>query len=206
MLSTSSLCNLALPLVLASGSSARRRMLEAAGLPFEIASPDLDERAIEASLPDRSPVYVALALARAKALAVSVEIPRALVIGADQALSLERRIFHKPLSREDALHTLVALSGRTHCLTSAFALAQGGQVLEADFDVAEMTMRALDEQTLGVYLDAADESVLDCVGGYQLEALGVHLFSRVKGDHSTVLGMPMLKLLSALRALGALRI
>ncbi len=193
-------------LVLASGSDIRRQLLEAAGLPFTVVPPNVDERAIEVSAPDVAPCDLALALARAKALAISAEFPQALVIGADQVLSLERRIFHKSSTRQEALKVLLDLSGRTHRLTSAFALARGGRVLEADVEIADMTMRVLDEDALCIYLDAVGESVLRSVGAYQWEGLGVHLFTRATGNHSTVLGMPMLKLLAALRTLGALRI
>jgi septum formation protein len=202
----SAIWNPAFSLVLASGSAARKQLLAAAGLPFAARAPEVDERAIEAGLPGASPAELALALARAKALAVSAEAPEALCLGADQVLSLGARIFHKSASREQALRTLAALAGRTHRLTSAFALARGGRVLAAQADAAELTLRALDEAQLGLYLDAAGEGVLGSVGAYQWEGFGAHLFERVVGDHSTILGLPMLKLLAALREIGALRL
>ena len=192
------------PLVLASGSAARRALLAAAGLPFEAIPADVDERAIEASLPQAAPADLALALARAKAEAVSAQRPQALVIGADQVLSCEGALFHKPATHEEALRTLASLSGRTHRLTSAFTLARGGEIVAAQADAADLTMRALDEAALALYLDAAGPAALGCVGVYQWEGLGAHLFERVEGDHSTILGLPMLKLLAALRGLGAL--
>ena len=144
------------------------------------------------------------ALARAKAL--SARAPGALVIGADQVLSLDGALFHKSATRGQALRTLSALSGRTHRLTSAFAVARDGDIVAAGVETAEMTMRALDAAALGLYLDAAGPTVLGSVGVYQWEGLGAHLFERVQGDHSTILGLPMLKLLAALRGLGALRL
>jgi septum formation protein len=192
------------PLVLASGSAARRSLLAAAGLPFEALAADVDERAVEASLPGAAPEELALALARAKAAAVGARRPQALVIGADQVLSCDGALFHKPASREEAARTLCALAGRTHRLTSAFALARGGAIVAAHSQAADMTMRALDEAALALYLDAAGPAVLGSVGVYQWEGLGAHLFERVAGDHSTILGLPMLKLLAALRGLGAL--
>ena len=194
------------PLVLASGSAARRGLLAAAGLPFEAVPAEIDERAVEAALPEAGPAAIALALARAKALAVGAVRPQALVIGADQVLSCTDRIFHKAATREDALRALAALSGRTHRLTSAFALARGGEIVAAATEAADMTMRALDAPALALYLDAAGPSVLGSVGVYQWEGLGAHLFERVEGDHSTILGLPMLKLLAALRGLNALAI
>jgi septum formation protein len=191
-------------LALASGSATRRRLLEAAGLPFEVVAADVDERALEADMPGAEPQELALALARAKAL--SAEAQGALVIGADQTLSLDGRLFHKSATREQALETLSALSGRTHRLTSAFALARDGEVLAVGAETADLTMRALDAEALALYLDAAGPGVLGSVGVYQWEGLGAHLFERVEGDHSTILGLPMLKLLAALRQVGALRL
>jgi septum formation protein len=200
----SAIWNSAFRLALASGSVARRRLLEAAGLPFEIVTPRVDERALEAASPGASPADLALALARAKA--TSVEAPGAVVIGADQVLSLDGRVFHKAATRAEALRTLASLSGRTHRLTSAFALAREGEAVAAGFATADMNMRVLDEKALSLYLDAAGPDVLGSVGVYHWEGLGVHLFERVVGDHTTILGLPMLSLLAALRGLGALNL
>jgi septum formation protein len=176
--------------------------LEAAGLPFEIVAASVDERAIEAGLRTAAPAELALALARAKAL--GAKAPGALVVGADQVLSLDGRVFHKSTTREEALSTLALLSGRTHILTSAFALAHDGEILAADSKTAQMTMRPLDLAALELYLDAAGPDALGSVGVYQWERLGIHLFERVVGDHSTILGLPMLELLATLRRIGAL--
>jgi septum formation protein len=189
-------------LVLASSSPTRRRLLEAAGLPFEIVAAGIDERAIEAGLRGAAPAELALALARAKAL--GAEAPGALIVGADQVLSLDGRVFHKPTTREEALDTLARLSGRTHILTSAFALARDDEILAAASETAQMTMRPFDLAALELYLDAAGPAALGSVGVYQWEGLGMHLFERVVGDHSTILGLPMLELLAALRRVGAL--
>ena len=188
------------PLVLASGSATRRRLLEGVGLSFETATPDVDERAVTAPTPEA----LAAALARAKALAISAKRPQALVIGADQVRSQGGRLFHKSPDRASALATLTQLAGRTHRLTSAFALARAGEIVAEEADAAEMTLRPLDEAALSLYLDTAGDAVLGSVGVYQWEGLGAHLFERVEGDHSTILGLPMLKLLAALRRLGAL--
>lgn len=198
--------NPAFRLVLASGSVARQRLLRAAGLPVEEIPAKLDERAIEAQQMEVDAAQLALVLAKAKALSVSQATSGALVIGADQVLSLEGRVIHKSATTEEGLKTLTALAGKTHRLISAFALVQDGRVIAADDDVADMTMRALDEAALQVYLDAAGPSVLGSVGVYHWEGMGVHLFSHAVGDHSTILGLPMLKFLAALRALGALRV
>jgi septum formation protein len=202
--SSPAIWNEAFRLALASASPTRRRLLEAAGLPFETVAAYVDERAVEAASDFASPETLAAALARAKAL--SAEAPGALVIGADQVLSLEGRIFHKSATRADALSTLASLAGRTHRLTSAFALAREGEIVAAEAETADMTMRALDNAALERYLDAAGPAVLGSVGVYHFEGLGAHLFERVVGDHTTILGLPMTKLLAALRRLGALNL
>jgi septum formation protein len=196
--------NEAFRLALASASPTRRRLLEAAGLPFETVAAYVDERAVEAASDFASPETLAAALARAKAL--SAKAPGALVLGADQVLSLDGRVFHKSPTREAALATLSRLAGHTHRLTSAFALARDGEIVAAETDSADMTMRALDANALTRYLDAAGPAAFGSVGVYHFEGLGAHLFERVVGDHTTILGLPMTKLLAALRRLGALNL
>jgi septum formation protein len=194
------------PLVLASRSASRRGLLQACGLTAEAIAVDLDERALE----DRflaaggSIEGLALELARAKALAASVMRPDAYCLGADQTLTVGTQIFHKARDRAEAAHSLSALAGTTHRLTSAFCLARANAPLVVDSDSAELEMRALDEPAIQRYLDAAGPAVLASVGVYQLEGLGVHLFERIRGDHFTILGLPLLKLLTWLRAEGLL--
>jgi nucleoside triphosphate pyrophosphatase len=211
MTAPSSLWIGASPLLLASKSAGRRALLAAAGLPFDGLPFDglpaeIDERALEAELlrNGEARVGLATALARSKALSVSARHPGALTLGADQTLSLEGRLVHKSATLEEAAAALAAMSGRTHRLTSAFALAQHGRIVAEDSDVADLTMRVLDEGQIARYLAAAGASVLASVGAYQLEGLGVHLFERIEGEHSVILGLPMLKLLAALRGLGRL--
>ena len=194
------------PLVLASKSASRRALLAAAGLPFEVESADMDERGVEETLSQQGEAAtgLALALARAKALAVSARRPQALTLGADQTLILDGQPMHKAPTRAAAAAALQALSGRSHRLASAFALARDGVVLAEDNDSADMTMRALDAAQIARYLDIAGPAVLASVGAYQIEGLGAHLFESISGDHATILGLPMLKLLAALRGLGLL--
>ena len=194
------------PIVLASKSASRRALLAGVGLPFEVEPADIDERGVEETLSQRGEAAssLALALARAKALAVSARRPQALTLGADQTLILDGQPMHKAPTRAAAAVALQAMSGRGHRLVSAFALARDGKILAEDSDSAEMTMRALDAAQIARYLDIAGPAVLASVGAYQIEGLGAHLFESISGDQATILGLPMLKLLAALRGLGLL--
>ena len=192
------------PLVLASRSAPRLEMLEAAGLPVEISLPDLDERAVETAAGPLGPAEAAMLLAREKARAVARQKPGRLVIGADQTLALGRRRFDKPRDHAAARAQLRELSGNTHQLRSAVAVVRGAQVLWEAVDTASLTMRSLSDAFLDAYFDAAGAAVLESVGAYQLEKLGIHLFERIEGDHFTILGLPLFKLIAFLRRNGCL--
>ena len=189
------------PLILASRSRSRQALLSAVGLDVEVLAADIEERALE----DRrvaaggSLEGLAIELARAKALAVSALRPDAYCLGADQTLMLEGRIFHKSRDFTEAARSLAELAGKTHRLTSAFCVARAGESLVIDSDNASLQMRPLDPVTISRYLDRAGPEILACVGAYRVEGLGAHLFDRIEGDFSVVLGLPMFKLLAWLR-------
>jgi len=191
------------PLVLASRSSARRALLEAAGIPLELHPADLDERALErgASL---APGAVAQFLSREKAAAVSRARPGRLVLAADQVASLGAQRFSKPADRAIARAQLSMLSGRSHELHSAITFAQDETVLFEHVEVARLTMRPLSEAFLDAYLDAAGSAVTASVGAYQVEGLGIQLFEHIEGDYFTVLGLPLISALDFLRRRGCL--
>ena len=190
-------------LVLASGSRSRRQMLDAAGLTFDVAPADVDERAIRETLQaDDSgiePADVAEVLARTKAETISRQRPDALVIGADQVLALGDEIFEKPADLAGARGHLQKLRGRTHQLHAAVVLAQGGEVVWAQVDTASLTMHSFSPLFLETYLTLAGTVICESVGAYQLEGLGVQLFQRIEGDYFTILGLPLLPLLAELR-------
>lgn len=194
------------PVILGSGSIFRRQLLENAGIEIEVDRPQVDERAVEASIAGSgvAPVELAQILAEAKAIEVSGRNSGRLVIGCDQTMSLGDRIFHKPADMEEARRNLLALSGRTHELNSAVVLARDGEAIWRHVETARLTMRPLDPAFIGRYLARVGHQALQSVGAYQIEGAGIQLFERIEGDHFTIVGMPMLPLLAELRRLGAI--
>lgn len=179
-------------------------MLDGAGVPYRAQSADVDERAIEAELGDALPETVALALARAKALAVSATEPGALVLGSDSLVVCNGQRFDKPADRSQAAEHLRFFSGRTMHLHSAAALARDGSIVwkagaRADLHVIEMSDRFIED-----YLAVEWPDVAGCVGVFRIEALGVRLFRSIDGDYFTILGMPLFPVLGALRAFGVI--
>ena len=195
------------PLVLASSSKVRARLLQEAGIAFTVQSPGLDEHAMREAVGSTgalSPQDIAEVLARAKAEAVSELVPQAFVIGADQVLAFGDRILSKPDSMEAARRELLDLSGKSHTLHGAVAVAVKGGTVWAHGEASTLIMRALTPQFIGRYLAAAGEEVLSSVGAYQFEGLGVQLFEKIDGDYFSILGLPLLPLLDALRREGAI--
>lgn len=189
-------------LVLASKSASRAAMLEAAGVAFEARPGSVDERALEAELGGARPDQVALALAEAKALAVAE--PERPVLGSDSLVFVGERRFDKPASREEAAEHLRAFSGRVMQLHSAAAIARGGSVVWRHAALATLQVRELSNAFIEGYLDAEWPAVSHCVGVFRIEGPGVQLFERIEGDQFTVLGMPLLAVLGALREMGEL--
>lgn len=190
------------PLVLASKSQVRGKILAGAGLRFETRPAQLDERAVEAQAGPLDAAAAARLLARKKAEVVAAALPGRLVLGADQTLARGNKRFGKPVDRTEAVKQLGELRGRTHELHSALALVRDGAVLFDCVDTARLTMRDFSDRFLEDYVDLVGGAALASVGGYQLEGVGVHLFERVEGDYFTILGLPLLPLLAFLRDKG----
>jgi septum formation protein len=186
-------------IVLASKSASRRTMLGAAGVEFEVRPAAVDERALEAGLGGAGPGEVALALAEAKAL--SVDGAGKPVLGSDSVVSVDGRRFGKPASRAQAAEHLRFFSGRTMELHSAAAIATAGTVKWRHVAVARLKVRELSDAFIDKYLAAEWPEVSQCVGVFRIEALGPQLFESIEGDMFTVLGMPLLAVLGALREL-----
>ncbi len=177
-------------------------MLEAAGIAFTSEAAAMDERAIEADLEGAAAADVAAALAEAKALSVSRGRLSDLVLGSDSLVVCDGRRFDKPADRKEAARHLAFFAGKTMELHSAAALARGGEIVWSGGALARLAVRPLSPAFIEAYLDAEWPEVAGCVGVFRIEARGVQLFERLEGDHFTILGMPLLQVLAALREQG----
>jgi septum formation protein len=183
-------------LILASHSEARKTLLSQAGFAFSVVLAGVDERKIEAGTDGHE---VALLLAQRKAEAVSLIHPGALVIGADQTLALGTTLLHKPADLNEAAAQLDLLRGRTHRLHAAVALVRDGELLWSDVQSADLTMRNFSPTERDTVLALEGDAVLHSVGGYRLEGPSIRLFETISGDYFTILGLPLLPLIAALR-------
>ena len=191
-------------IILASASASRKAMLEAAGVAFEVRPADVDEAAIRRELVAVPPAEIAMILAEAKALTGSAAAPGRLVLGSDSLVEVCARIFGKPRSRDEAAEHLRMFSGQPMRLHSAAVLMRDGACVWRHGDVATLQVRVLTEEFIAAYLAAEWPDVGYCAGVFRIEGRGVQLFERVEGSHFTVLGMPLLPLLGALREHGEL--
>nr|NUR37687.1 septum formation protein Maf [Sphingomonas sp.] len=191
-----------MPLILASSSAIRREMLDAAGVEYRPVPSNVDESALKAR--DNAPAEIAGDLAAAKAIDVSSSHPSKWTIGSDSVVSVDGRLFDKPRSRGEAADHLRLFSGKTMTLTSAVALAREGKEDWRYADIATLQVRTLSDEFIERYLDAEWPEVGYCVGVFRLEGRGVQLFDRIDGNYFTILGMPLIPLLVALRERGLL--
>lgn len=191
-------------LILASSSAARKKLLENAGLAFEVFPADIDEESLAADGMRRgeAPETICADLAHAKARAVSQDHPDALVIGGDQILCDDRAVRFKSPTPEVAVATLMALQGRDHSLISCVCAARDGNVVWDHADTAIMTMRTFDEAFARRYVGKIGDAALRCVGGYEYEGLGAWLFEKTQGDGFTIQGLPLVPLLNFLATQG----
>lgn len=189
------------PVILASGSSTRARLLRDAGVPVLIDPAGIDEDEIKASMKaEGAPVSdIAQALADLKASRKSAQYPGAFVIGADQMLDCDGTWFDKPPTLERARAQLEALAGRTHHLHTAATVARDGGVIWRHLTRPALTMRRLSPEFLADYVRREGEDLLGSVGAYRLEGRGAQLFADIRGDYFSILGLPLLPLLDFLR-------
>jgi septum formation protein len=189
------------PLILASASAVRARLLQDAQVAFEIMPARIDEGALKQSLlaEGTEPRAIADALAELKALRISAAHPSRLVLGADQILVLDKELVSKCENLKEAEDLLRRLRSRSHTLISALVLARGGTAIWRHIGQATLAMRDFSDDFLDDYLAREGEALLSGVGCYKLEGRGIQLFTRIDGDYFTILGLPLLPLLSVLR-------
>lgn len=188
-------------LVLASASVARARLLQGAGIKFVRDPASVDENAIKAAARENKSAVTATAatLAEKKAMAVSQRHPGAFVLGADQILECDGEWFDKATDYDDAVRILETLRNRTHRLVSAAVVMLDSVQVWEEVETARLTMRPFTDSFLRSYVDTMGLDILETVGGYRLEGVGVQLFSRIDGSFFTILGLPLLPLLAFLR-------
>ncbi len=188
-------------LILASNSAARRQMLSNAGYRFDTIAADIDERALKTAHLDASlPIDdLALVLANAKAQAVSTDHPADLVIGSDQVLICEGKVFTKVNTLPQAAQQLTELQGKTHVLISAVACWHENQPVFQTSETASMSMYRLTAKDIDTYLAETGSTILGSVGCYQIEGKGIRLFEEVQGSHFTIMGMPLTPLVKFLK-------
>ncbi len=193
-------------LILASKSRARQEMLTNAGIFYNAQPADIDEENIlkEMQLEGASSGNIALRLAKEKALSISKNNMNQYIIGSDQVLSMGNKIYSKARNKEEAVARLSEFQGKEHFLTSSVCVVKNEEVLWHKTDAAALKMKQMDTQTIEKYSKIARDDLLDCVGCYALEGVGIRLFKNIRGDFFTILGMPLLPLLNFLDGEGAL--
>jgi septum formation protein len=188
-----------LDIILASTSKIRRNVLTNAGIKFSAVDSEINETAARVTMHELSVEKTARELAKLKSIKVSGHFPDAIVIGADQILGFQNKIFNKPASRAEAEIQLLKLRGNTHTLYSAISCAVAGSEIWSHCSEAHLTMRNFTPEFLLTYLNDNPESYLTSVGGYKLEESGIQLFDKIDGDYFAILGLPLLPLLGFLR-------
>ena len=185
--------------ILASGSRVRARLLRNAGVDFDVLTADVDEVVLKQQHSSSAAGDLAQILAQAKAINVSEGNKEALVIGTDQILECDGKLFDKPVGEEGVRSHLKVLRGRDHRLISAVCVAEAGEIVWSETAIATLTVRDFDEDYIEHYIKEAGPEVQSSVGAYRLEGVGVQLFEKIVGDYFTILGLPMLPLLGYLR-------
>lgn len=192
------------PLILASGSLIRKKLLNSLGLDFLVIPSHCDEEALKTNYSSKQKIELGFALASTKALQVSLKYPDHFVIAADQLCVLNDQILDKPLNHQTAIRHLRLLNGKKHHQISCVCIAKGSKILSQFHDIAYLTVHSLGEKTIEAYLQ--HEKPYDSCGAYQFEGLGKWLFKDVEGSENTILGLPLVPLANALISLGAVSI
>ena len=191
------------PIILASSSSIRFKLLQSLGIEFSVVPSHCDEDAIKASFKSESTLDLGYALAASKALAVSLQYPEHFIIAADQLCLFEQTLLNKPLNHPTAIEHLRLLSGKEHLQIACLCIAKNNELLWQHHETAYLTLHHLSEKSIEAYLQS--EKPYHSCGAYQYESQGKWLFKEVQGSEDTILGLPLLPLSNALMKLGAVR-
>lgn len=190
-------------LVLASSSPSRQKLLKSAGIKAELCKPSIDEEHIKNDLKkscySSSAEQLAILLAELKAHDVSKKYSEYYVIGADQVLECEGKLFNKPENIENAKKQLLELKGKKHRLVNGLSIVKNNLLQFHFINHVTLEMRNFSEDFLENYLEKADKNIIYSVGSYHIEGLGAQLFSSIEGDYFSILGLPLLPLLEFLR-------
>lgn len=194
-------------LILASGSKIRQKLMKDAGINFVSISPLVDEEHAKLSLRAEglNPQSQAHELAKLKALKVSKKYPQAFVIGCDQMLSLDNHAFDKANNMNEAKERLKHFSGKIHFLCNALVIYKNSNLVFRYDCSPKLKMRKLSDDFIDFYLQESGDEILSSVGCYQLENLGSQLFEKIEGDYFSILGLPLIELMSYLREIGLVR-
>ena len=190
-------------IILASKSKSRKKILEAAGLIFEIVTSGVDEDKVKAKMSKTGATFeqIAEALACEKALSVSQNHLDSLIIGSDQILVCDGKYYDKAKDIDEARSHLKSFKGKTHELVTSIALVRNGEVIWKHTSRPRLSMRDFSSEFMEEYIEKAGDALLQSVGCYFIEGLGIHLFSNIEGEYHAIQGMPMLALLKKLREL-----
>ena len=192
------------PIILASKSASRRAILDGALVDYSSVPANIDELAIRSSCEaeEISPENIATILAEMKARLVAQSRADALVIGSDQILVCDGRIFGKPSTRQEASETLLYLQGKSHQLFTSVVIFKFGQRIWHHNALSTLVVRPLSAPEISDYLDILGDAAFQTPGSYQIESIGAHLFTAMSGTHYDILGLPLLPLLAFLREHG----
>tara|TARA_A100001011_G_scaffold73682_1_gene75615 strand:+ start:1935 stop:2519 length:585 start_codon:yes stop_codon:yes gene_type:complete len=180
-------------IILASKSGVRKRILEDNEIECEVIPSNVDEDQVKESLLEQgaNPELISKNLAELKSIKVSLKNPEMLVLGADSVISLNSTLINKPLTREEALKILKTLNGQKHFLISSVCISKNGSMIWNFTDTSELKMKSLREEELKKYLKKISTDILLSYGVYQIEADGLDLFEYIKGDRSSIMGLPI---------------
>ena len=188
-------------ILLASKSNVRKQILEKHDISPEVIVSNVDEDEVKKSLlaEGASPLVISKNLAELKSIKVSSKNPDRLVLGADSVVSLNNQIINKPKSREEALKILKKLNNSKHYLISSVCISKNGAMIWNHTETSELKMKNFKDEELEKYLEKIKTETLLAYGVYQVEADGLNLFEYIKGDHDSIMGLPIKQIMNYIK-------